>query len=257
MTSVFWSIFADVDATRCGEIGEELEGLFVEVGDGCITNLTEIMGQDLRGEAHSNTFCTLGQYQWELHRQGDGLLIAPVVRHLPLCGLGVEYGVKGKLRESGLDISWCSGTRACEDISPVTLCVDEQILLSHLHEGVANGGVAMRVELHRVAHDVRHLIISAVVHALHRVEDASLHGLQTVLDMGDGTIQDAITGVVQEPVLVHAAQVVYRCGIKAVYGLIVGMALLQGFRLLLFCVLRQLAFIAVFSYFVVHLLMGL
>ena len=61
-------ILADVDATRCGEIGEELEGLFVEVGDGCITNLTEIMGQDLRGEAHSNTFCTLGQYQWELHR---------------------------------------------------------------------------------------------------------------------------------------------------------------------------------------------
>ena len=115
----------------------------------------------------------------------------------------------------------------------------------------------MRVELHRVAHDVRHLIISAVVHALHRVEDASLYGLQTVLDMGDGTIQDAITGVVQEPVLVHAAQVVYRCGIKAVYGLIVGMALLQGFRLLLFCVFRQLAFIAVFSYFVVHLLMGL
>ena len=34
-----------------------------------------------------------------------------------------------------------------------------------------------------MAHNVGHLIISAVVHALHRVQDAALHGLQTVLDV--------------------------------------------------------------------------
>ena len=42
-------VFADIDATSRWEIGEELEGLLVEIGDGCIANLTEIVGQDLCG----------------------------------------------------------------------------------------------------------------------------------------------------------------------------------------------------------------
>jgi hypothetical protein len=66
------------------------------------------------------------------------------------------------------------------------------------------------------------------------VKDAALYGFQAVLDMGNGTVEDAIAGIVEEPVLVHAAQMVYRCGIEAVYGLIVGVALLGFFRLLLF-----------------------
>ena len=38
-----------------------------------------------------------------------------------------------------------------------------------LHESVADGRVAMRMELHGVADDIRHLVVASVVHAFHRV----------------------------------------------------------------------------------------
>ena len=79
-----------------------------------------------------------------------------------------------------------------------------------------------------MTHDVGHLVVSAVVHSFHRVEYASLHRFQSVAQMGHGTLQDYIAGVIQEPVLIHAAEMVNRCGIKAVAWFIVGML----FRLL-------------------------
>ena len=46
----------------------------------------------------------------------------------------------------------------------------------------------------------------AVVALLHDVEDASLHGLQTVLNVRNGTFEDYITGIVNEPVLIHSRE---------------------------------------------------
>ena len=96
--------------------------------------------------------------------------------------------------------------------------------MTQLHQGVADGGVAVRVELHGVAHNVCHLVIPPVVHALHRVHDAALHGLEAVLNVGYGTLQDYVRGVVQKPVLVHSAQVVHHCCVKSVHRFIVGVA---------------------------------
>jgi hypothetical protein len=39
-----------------------------------------------------------------------------------------------------------------------------------------------------VAHGVCHLVELAVFHFVERVEDAPLHGLQAVLDVGDGPV---------------------------------------------------------------------
>ena len=81
----------------------------------------------------------------------------------------------------------------------------------------------MRVKLHGMAHDVGHFVVAAVVHALHRVQDAALYGLQTVLNVGDGAFQNDIRGVVEKPVLVHAAEVVNGGSIEAVDWLVVRM----------------------------------
>jgi len=54
-------VFADVDAACCGEVGIESEGLTVQVADGCVADLTEVMGQDLRRESYGDTLCALGQ----------------------------------------------------------------------------------------------------------------------------------------------------------------------------------------------------
>ncbi len=63
--------------------------------------------------------------------------------------------------------------------------------------------------LHGLAHDVGHLVVAAVVDRLHGVEDAPLHGLQAILDMGHGTLQDHVGGVIQKPVLVHARELAH------------------------------------------------
>ena len=81
----------------------------------------------------------------------------------------------------------------------------------------------MRVELHSVSDDVRHLVEASVVHALHRVEYASLHRLQAVLDMRHSAFQDYVGCVVEEPVLIHSAKVVYGRCVEAVNRLVVGM----------------------------------
>ena len=86
----------------------------------------------------------------------------------------------------------------------------------------------MGVELHGVTHDVGHLVVAAVVHAFHRMENTSLYGFQAILDVGNGTFQDDIRGIVEKPVLIHAAEVVDHRGIKAVYRLVVGMGLGRG-----------------------------
>ena len=70
--------------------------------------------------------------------------------------------------------------------------VDKQFLLSELHEGVADRGVAVGVILHGASHDVRHFVEATVVEFLHCVQDAPLHGFQTVLDVGHGAFQNHV-----------------------------------------------------------------
>ena len=194
----------------------------MQVFDGGIADVVEVVGQNLRRESHGNSLSSLSQQQREFSRQRDGLLVAAVVGELPFGGLRIEHHVERKLRQACLDVSRGSGAVAREDVSPVSLRVDEQVFLSHLHQGVADGGIAVGVELHGVAHDVGHLVVASVIHALHGVQDASLHGLQSVLDMGHGTLQDHVGGIVEKPILVHAAQMVHGSCIKTVHGLIVG-----------------------------------
>ena len=83
----------------------------------------------------------------------------------------------------------------------------------------------MGMELHGMADDVSHLVVSSVVHSLHGVEDAPLHGLQSVLDMRHGTLQDYIRGVIQEPVLVHSAEMVHGGSVEAVGGGVVAVGI--------------------------------
>jgi hypothetical protein len=52
---------------------------------------------------------------------------------------------------------------------------------------------------HGLARDVRHLMEAPVVHFPKRVEDAALHGLQAVIDVRDGAVEDDVARVVEKP----------------------------------------------------------
>ncbi len=62
--------------------------------------------------------------------------------------------------------------------------------------------------LHGVAHDVGHLVEAAVVEGLHGVQYAALHGLEAVVDVWHGALENHIRGIVQKPVAVHALKAV-------------------------------------------------
>ena len=114
----------------------------------------------------------------------------------------------------------------------------------------------MRVELHSVSHDVRHLVVAPVVHALHRVQDASLHRLQSVDDVRHGTFQYDVARIVEEPVLVHSAQVV-RNAVLHLSRIVVAMRRSSGRAHLFVIVVNPLfrsRIKSVFDYFVAHFL---
>ena len=152
-------VFRHINRTSCQEVWVELERLVVQIAHSSITQFVEVMRQYLGRETYSNTFGSLCQQQRELHRQGNRLLIASVVRHLPFCSLGVEYRLVGKFRQAGFNISGCCGIIAREDVTPVSLTVNQQFLLSQLHQCVLDRCIAVRMELHGVTHDVRHLTL--------------------------------------------------------------------------------------------------
>ena len=157
------------------------------------------MREDLAGETNGNALGTVSEDEGELRRQGDGFLVAAVVAGSPGSRLGVEKDLVGELREARLDVSGRGGGVSGEDIAPVPLGVDDEFLLPHVDEGVADGLVAVGVILHRVANDVGHLVEASVVLLLQRVEDAALHGLEPVVDVRDGALEDDIARIIQKP----------------------------------------------------------
>ena len=82
------------------------------------------------------------------------------------------------------------------------------------------------------------------------MENTALYGFQTVLDVRHSTVQNTVTGIIEKPVLVHTAEVVYCRSVEAAHGFIVGVPFYGTLRLLLFQNL-------VVFYFVIHMLMGL
>ena len=82
--------------------------------------------------------------------------------------------------------------------------------------------IAVRVELHGVSHNVGHLVVASVVQSLHAMEDTSLYGLESVVDVRYGTFQNHIRCIVQKPVLIHAGKLVFYPFFLGVYRFIIG-----------------------------------
>ena len=165
------------------------------------------MRQNAAAQADGNAFHALGEQERELHRQGHGFFVASVVAGGPLGDFRSKDDVEREFRQAGFDVSGRGGVVAGEDVAPVALRVDEQVFLAELHHGIANAGVTMRMVLHRVADDVGDLVVTAVFQLVHAVQDAALHGLEAIMNVRHGALQDDVAGVVEEPV---AIEIVHR-----------------------------------------------
>ena len=64
----------------------------------------------------------------------------------------------------------------------------------------------MRVVLHGMADDISDLVETAVVFFLERMKNASLNGLESVINMRDSTFKNDVAGIVEKPVSIHALE---------------------------------------------------
>ena len=211
-------VFAHIDGPARREVGINLEIFAFEDAYRCIDEFVEVVGQNEGGHTHTDTFHALRKQQREFDGQRDRLAVTAVVGDLPLSGFVVENHLFGKRSETRLNVTRRGSIVAGEDVTPVSLCVDEQVLLTHLHEGRANGLVAVRVVFHRVTHDVGHLVETTVLQFVHRVEDAALHGFQTVVNVGKGAVENDVGGVIQVPFAVHRLRENYLVQTRFVLG---------------------------------------
>src|SRR5690606_14733332 len=110
-----------------------------------IDQLYEVVRQNFTGKTYSNTFGTLGQQKREFNRQMYRLLISSIIGKLPLSGFGIEGYFECKFRKTCFNITRSRSTISGECISPVSLGVDHQVLLSELNQCISNGRITVRV----------------------------------------------------------------------------------------------------------------
>ena len=125
------------------------------------------MRQYFGRKPYGNTFHTLRQQQRELDGKRHRLLVPSVVGKLPESRFRIEDRFQRKLGEARLYITRSRSTVTGEDITPVSLAVDQQVFLSELYQCITDGSIAMRMELHGMSDNVRHLVVASVVQPLH------------------------------------------------------------------------------------------
>jgi hypothetical protein len=190
---------------RRGEIGDQIEGPSCATRDAGVDQLVEVVRQHLTAQTDRDALTALRQQQRELHRQEDRLFVPTIVAQLPFGGLRVEDHIVGELAQACFDVTRCGRAIAGQGVPPVTLAVDQQVLLPQLHQRITDARITVRVVLHGMPDDVRHLVVATVIQVLHAVQDPALHRFQSIIQRWYGTFQDHIARVIQEPVPVHTA----------------------------------------------------
>ena len=148
------------------------------------------------------------QEQRELDRERHRFLATAIVARNPFGGFGIEYDIDCERREAAFDITGGCSTVAGEGVTPVTLGVNQQILLAEAYEGIADGGVTVRVVGHGSTDDGGHLLVAAVVVFEKGVQNAALYRLKSVFVVRNGAVQNHVAGVVQEPPVIEFFKVV-------------------------------------------------
>jgi len=191
-------VVRDVGEAALRKVREDAHRAPAQVVDLRLPELQRVVGQDARGHAHGDPLGAQHEHHRQLGGERQRLAGAAVVARRELGERLVEERLQGERREPALDVAGRRGGVARQRVPEVALAVDEQVLVGQHHQGVADRGVAVRVELHRLADHVGHLVVAAVVHLEERVQQAALHRLEAVAEVGDGAVEDGVAGVVDE-----------------------------------------------------------
>ena len=195
-------VFGNIHDAGGEEIGEALERTSFEDRHLGIDKLVEVVWQDAGGETDGDPLRSQHQDHRQLGGQRYRLAVAAIIGIDKLGDFRIEQDFMRQGRQPAFDITGGRGRIAGMDVAEVSLAVDEVFLVGQHHQGVAYRGIAVRMVLHGLADDVGDLVETAVVHLPERMEDAPLHRLEPIVDIGNGPILDDIGGILEE-VRVH------------------------------------------------------
>ena len=176
------------------------------------------MGHDAGGHAHGDPLRPLGEEHGDLGGEDDRLFVAAVVGILKFGEFGIEEHFSGQGSEAALDVARGGRLVAGEDVAEIPLLFDEEIPVGQDDQGRGDRLIAVRVVFHGVADDAGYFVEAAVVHFVHRVQDAALHRLEPVVDVGNGALFDDVGGVFDEVVFVEAVDVCHQTRFSMMYS---------------------------------------
>ena len=171
-----------------------------------VDGLAEIVRRDVGRHADGDAARAVDQEVREARRQDDRLLLLLVVVRLEIDRVLVEIFEQrqGGAIEPRLGVAG-GRRRVAVDRAEIALPVDQRDphreILRHPHERIVNGEIAVRMVLaHRVADGAGGLVVGAVRREIqlgHRIEDAAMHRLQAVADVGQGAADDHAHRVIE------------------------------------------------------------
>ena len=182
---------------RLGPVQQHLAG---------VDQFADIVRRDRGGHAHGDAGRAVGQQVGETGRQNHRLLVLIVVGGAEIDRVLIDpvQQQHGRRRQLALGVAHGRGAIAV-DIAEVPLAVDQRIALGEIlgqaHQGFIDRGVAVRVvSAHDLADDLgafarRRLRVQP--HLVHGVQDAPVHGLEPVPNIGKGAVGDGRQGVGQ------------------------------------------------------------
>ena len=202
------------DRAAAGEVGAldvlhqalEVDLGVVDEGVDRAGDLGQVVRRDVGRHADRDAGGAVDQQVREPRRQQQRLLGPLVVVRAEVDGVGVDVAEHlGRERaEARLGVPH-RGCGVPVDRAEVALAVDQRVaqreVLRHPDERVVDGGVAVRVVLaHHLADDEGALPVRPVrlqAEVVHRVEDAAVHRLQAVADVGQRPAHDHAHRVVE------------------------------------------------------------
>jgi hypothetical protein len=166
----------------------------------------EVVRRDVGRHAHGDAGRTVDQQVGDLGRQHQRLLLGAVVVGAEVDRFLVEVGQQlvRDLRHAHFGVTHRRRVVAV-DRAEVALAVDQRIaqreVLRHAHHGVVHRGVAVRVVFtDDVADHAGRFLVSlvpVVAKFVHRVEDATMHGLEAVAHVRQRASDDHAHGVIE------------------------------------------------------------
>ena len=171
----------------------------VDEQDQRVAELVEVVRRNVRRHADGDPGRAVEEQVRQPRRQHHRLVHGVVEVRLEVDRVAVEVGehLGGDGREARLGVAHLRG-RVAVDRAEVALPGDERVAqrerLRETHEGVVDGGVAVRMELaHHLADDARRLLEARGrpdAELLHAEEHAALHGLEPVAHVGQRARDD-------------------------------------------------------------------